>query len=37
MNIKDENASSYVEAIIPQLTVWTGKDIQFEGLNNLFI
>ena len=37
MNLKDENTRMYVEAIIPQLTMWTGKNMQFECLNNLFI
>lgn len=37
LNLKDENARMYVEAIIPQLTVWIGDNVRHCNLNNIFL
>ena len=37
LNIGDENARLYVEAIDPLLSAWTGENMRLEGLSNLFI
>ena len=37
LNLKDENACMYVEAIIPMLTMWTGENAQSIYLSNLFV
>ena len=37
LNLKVENARMYVDAVIPQLTMWTGSNIQYCNLDNLFI
>lgn len=36
LNLKDENARMYVEAIIPQLTMWIGDNVRHCNLNNIF-
>ena len=37
LNLKDENAYLYVKSIIPQISIWTGDNIQIGTLENLFI
>ena len=37
LNLKDENARMYVEAIIPQLTMWIGDNVRFGNLENTFV
>ena len=37
LNIGDENARLYVEAIVPLLRAWTGENMRLDGLSNLFI
>ena len=37
LNLKDENARMYVEAIIPQLTVWIGDNVRVGNLENIFV
>lgn len=37
LGLKDENARMYVEAVIPQLTVWMGDNVPNGNLNNLFL
>ena len=36
LNLKDENARMYVEAVIPQLTMWIGDNVRHCNLNNIF-
>ena len=36
LNLKDENAYLYVKSIIPQISIWTGDNIQIGTLENLF-
>lgn len=37
LNLKDEHARAYVEAVIPQLMPWIGSDAPHGNLDNLFI
>ena len=37
LNLKDENACMYVEAVVPQLTMWIGDEVRNGNLDNLFI
>ena len=37
LNLKDEYAYLYVKSIIPQISIWTGDNIQIGTLENLFI
>ena len=37
LNLKDENARMYVEAVVPQLTMWIGDEVRNGNLDNLFI
>ena len=37
LNLKDENARMYVEAVIPQLTMWIGDNVRHCNLNNIFL
>ena len=37
LNLKDENARMYVEAVIPHLSMWIGENAHNENLDNLFI
>lgn len=37
LKLDDENARKYVNAIIPQMKLWTGTDIGIDQLNRLFI
>lgn len=37
LNLKDENACMYVEAVVPQLTMWIGNEVRNGNLDNLFI
>ena len=37
LNLKDENARMYVEATIPQLTMWIGDNVRNGNLDNIFI
>ena len=37
LNLKDENARMYVEAVVPQLTMWIGDEVRTGNLDNLFI
>ena len=37
LNLKNENARMYVEAVVPQLTMWIGDNIRIGTLENMFI
>ena len=37
LNLKDENARMYVEAVIPQLAMWIGDNIHNGNLDNIFL
>ena len=37
LNLKDENACLYVEAVVPQLTMWIGDNILGGNLENIFV
>ena len=37
LNLKDENARMYVEAVVPQLTMWIGDNVRNGNLENIFI
>lgn len=37
LNLKDENARMYVEATIPQLTMWIGDNVRNGNLDKIFI
>ena len=37
LNLKDEYAYLYVKSIVPQISIWTGDNIQIGTLENLFI
>ena len=37
LNLKDENARMYVEAVIPQLAMWIGDNINSGNLDNIFL
>ena len=37
LNLKDDNARMYVDAVIPQLTIWIGNNVRKDNLDNLFI
>ena len=37
LNLEDENARMYVEATIPQLTMWIGDNVRNGNLDNIFI
>ena len=37
LNLRDEKARLYVEAVIPQLTMWIGDNIRHCNLNNIFL
>ena len=37
LNLKDENAHMYVEAVVPQLTMWIGDNIRGDNLENIFV
>ena len=37
LNLKDENARMYVEAVVPQLTMWIGANIRGGNLENIFV
>ena len=37
LNLKDENARMYVEAVVPQLTMWIGNNIRGDNLENIFV
>lgn len=37
LNLKDENARIYVEAVIPQLAMWIGDNVRNGNLGNLFV
>ena len=37
LNLKDENACMYVEAVVPQLTMWIGDNVRFGNLENIFV
>ena len=37
LNLKDENARMYVEAVIPQLAMWIGDNINNGNLDNIFL
>ncbi|MBQ7898741.1 MAG: hypothetical protein IJ307_02705 [Bacteroidales bacterium] len=37
LNLKDENALMYVEAVIPQLAMWIGDNIHNGNLENIFL
>ena len=37
LNLKDENARMYVEAVVPQLTMRIGDNVRNGNLDNIFI
>ena len=37
LNLKGENAQMYVEAVVPQLTMWIGDNIHNGNLDNIFL
>ena len=37
LNLKDENACMYVEAVVPQLTIWIGDNVLSGNVENLFV
>ena len=37
LNLKDENARIYVEAVIPRLTMWIGENVRNDNLENIFL
>ena len=37
LNLNDENAKMYVHAVIPQLSMWIGDNMQSGNVENLFI
>lgn len=37
LSLKDENAYMYVEAVVPQLTMWIGDNIRGGNLENIFV
>ena len=37
LNLKDENAKMYVQAVLPQLRMWIGGNIRSGNVENLFI
>ena len=37
LNLKDENACLYVDAVVPQLTMWIGDNIHGGNLENIFV
>lgn len=37
LNLKDENARMYVEAVVPQLAMWTGNNVCNCNLSNVFL
>ena len=37
LNLKDENACLYVDAVVPQLTMWIGDSIRGGNLENIFV
>lgn len=37
LSLKDENAHMYVEAVVPQLTMWIGDNIRGGNLENIFV
>lgn len=37
LNLKDENARMYVEAVIPQLSMWIDDNVRAGNVENLFI
>lgn len=37
LDLKDENAKVYVQAVIPQLSMWIGDNLRCGNVENLFI
>ena len=37
LNLKDENACMYVEAVVPQLTMWIDDNVRSGNVENLFV
>lgn len=37
LDLKDENARMYVDAVIPQLTMWNGTNMNNSNIENLFV
>ena len=37
LNLKDENACMYVEAVVPQVAMWTGNEVCNRNLNYVFL
>ena len=37
LNLKDENARKYVQAVVPQLRMWIGENIRSGNIENIFI
>jgi hypothetical protein len=37
LDLKDENAKRYVQAVIPQLSMWIGDNIRSGNVENLFV
>ncbi len=37
LDLKDENAKTYVQAVIPQLSMWIGDNVRGGNLENIFV
>ena len=37
LNLKDENTKMYVQAVIPQLSMWIGDNVRSGNVENLFV
>ena len=37
LNLKEKNACMYVEAVVPQLTMWIGDNVRSGNVENLFV
>ena len=37
LDLKDENAKKYVQAVIPQLSVWIGDNVRSGNVEHLFV
>ena len=37
LDLKDENAKKYVQAVIPQLSMWNGDNVRSGNVENLFV
>ena len=37
LDLKDENAKKYVQAVVPQLSVWIGDNVRSGNVEHLFV